>query len=576
MKYLLLSILIITFASSKVIIDLENKGREGSDFLKNAKWVKDKQVKDPIEITNPETQSETNKDTKFTLPENPKEMTGFYTSTPTMKLTLADGTEDLKYNLSSDPNDKCVLLNYPKAKRDAAINCTYSNGYSALTKQLPNRNSKKELSLGRHVISLNQKGSFDVGVIQNGQVVYDESLLSDKDKESLKNFEGLIIKDFFMNPWVYTANAGFIAVLTEDELIIAEYINNDKLELVIPKRNETFSLRDMRMNLTGLKDVLSYHGTDYILVLNDSFYMLTKPQFTWEANNIDKLVIRGEEVALKDINAIVYDIHICITIKGYGLVVMNKENMANVQVFEHKYMIGIVPSSIFLDFGVIIDNQGDESVKEFFIEFKLAGSIQTPDFELNRVFISSQKVKAIQTDLRDYVIMFLMDTGAYIVPRSFNEFNTLPVYVYKNIEHVLDIGFINVVNKDEKLITFSFTKSENSDLITLSKKLTDTESFTCNFKEDKSYLLKISREYLNRSNFKTNKEIISYPVKVTKSQDKKKDDDDKTEGGNTVLIIIIVAVSVVVVLAAIAIVCYIKKKKRQAALMGSGNYQLSA
>jgi hypothetical protein len=183
---------------------------------------------------------------------------------------------------------------------------------------------------------------------------------------------------------------------------------------------------------------------------------------------------------------------------------MNKEYMENVLVFQHTHMIGIVPSDKLFNFGVIIDNQSDESVKEFFIEFHLICSLQCAKCLLNRVFISSQKVKAIQKDFKGYVIMFLIDTGAYIVPRSFHQFNTMPVYVYKNIQHVSDISFINVVNKDEKLITFSLTKSENSDLITLSKKFTDIDSFTCNFKEDKSYLLKISREYLkeNRNNYR--------------------------------------------------------------------------
>jgi hypothetical protein len=54
------------------------------------------------------------------------------------------------------------------------------------------------------------------------------------------------------------------------------YIDKGNLELDIGERNETFSLKDMGMNLTGLKDVLSFHGADYILVLNDSFWMLTK------------------------------------------------------------------------------------------------------------------------------------------------------------------------------------------------------------------------------------------------------------------------------------------------------------
>jgi hypothetical protein len=34
------------------------------------------------------------------------------------------------------------------------------------------------------------------------------------------HFEGLLIKDFFMSRWGDYENAGFIAILTEDQLII--------------------------------------------------------------------------------------------------------------------------------------------------------------------------------------------------------------------------------------------------------------------------------------------------------------------------------------------------------------------
>jgi hypothetical protein len=46
MKYLLLSILLITtqLISTRVIIDLENKGREGSEYIKDLQCVKDKDI----------------------------------------------------------------------------------------------------------------------------------------------------------------------------------------------------------------------------------------------------------------------------------------------------------------------------------------------------------------------------------------------------------------------------------------------------------------------------------------------------------------------------------------------------
>jgi hypothetical protein len=46
--------------------------------------------------------------------------------------------------------------------------------------------------------------------------------------------------------------------------------------------------------------------------------------------------------------------------------------------------------------------------------------------------------------------MFIIDSNAYIVPRSIYGLNALPVYVYKNASHGLRIGFINIANTNKE------------------------------------------------------------------------------------------------------------------------------
>jgi hypothetical protein len=213
MKYLLLSILLITpqLISTRVIIDLENEGREGSEYIKDLQWATDKDIAESKNIPGQTTISEINNEVRFSVPIEPKNIAGGISKdTPTMKLVNADGTgqEGINYSLSQNPSDECLMLNYPEVKSDSDISCTYSNGYSVLTKSFPNKGYKKEISIGKYVIALTQEGKFDVGLIQDNQVFFDNSFQSQFYKEGFKQFENIVIKDFFINPMANAEASG--------------------------------------------------------------------------------------------------------------------------------------------------------------------------------------------------------------------------------------------------------------------------------------------------------------------------------------------------------------------------------
>jgi hypothetical protein len=127
MKYLLLSILLITpqqLISTNVIVDLENKGRQGSEYIKDIQWVTDRGIGQSANIPGQNTISEINNEVRFSVPIEPKNLAGGITKdTPTMKLINVDGRgqDDIKFNLSQSSSDKCLMLNYPVVKSDSGI-----------------------------------------------------------------------------------------------------------------------------------------------------------------------------------------------------------------------------------------------------------------------------------------------------------------------------------------------------------------------------------------------------------------------------------------------------------------------
>jgi hypothetical protein len=334
MKLLLLSILLVTpqLISSRIIIDLENKGREGSEYIKNLQWITDKEIGQSTHKPGQNIMSEIKNQIRFNSPNYEKIAYDITTDIPSMKLTTIDekGEQDMNYSLSQNPSDECFMLNYPETKIDSSVSCTYSNGYSVMTKSFPNKHYKKEISIGRYVIALTQDGKFDIGLIQDGEVYFNNSVQSELYKEGFKQFENITIKDFFIIPTINVQSTGNLWIVTKDKLILIEYQSAAfKIEF---EDKATFPVGDDGLNLTELKQIFSYYSKVHYLIRSVGFYKLTKGTDIWEITFVEKINIKGEEIQLKNYEANLF-IHseLCVAIKGYGLVIFDYDDMLTIK-----------------------------------------------------------------------------------------------------------------------------------------------------------------------------------------------------------------------------------------------------
>jgi hypothetical protein len=263
----------------------------------------------------------------------------------------------------------------------------------------------------------------------------------------------------------------------------------------------------------------------------------------------DKFNIDGQVVELKDIDANITMLIGCISIKGYGVVFFdlnNKEVFETLKVFKHEYTIGIVTTGHSIDnfnVGVLIDNQSDENVKEFFVEltYDSLNSFDKGDIMLSRVFISSEKVQSVQADSLGLVTVFLIGTNAYIVPNSIYGLNNLPIYVYKNTGQSMNIGFIHVNTFQDNVIMFKLVEKENEEdeVVAFHNKPEDIDSFKCAFKKQGNYVTEITKQFLHNDyeinlkytkfSFKINSNIDPKDDKGKKDEDKKRDEDKKKD-----------------------------------------------
>jgi hypothetical protein len=227
------------------------------------------------------------------------------------------------------------------------------------------------------------------------------------------------------------------------------------------------------------------------------------------------LIFKNSEIELKDISANIYLSNrnhkklthqrlffICISIKTFGLIIIDNELMP-LRGFEHKYMDRIITtkhSKGMLNIGVLLDNQNQEGVKEFFIELSVVDDeAGLGEIFLNRVFITSDHVKAVQTDTQGFVAMFLIGTGVYIVPRSIYGSNNSPLYIYRDAYNSDSIKFIHIDTDGKNNIIFRLTNSDEKEnrVISLYTTEEENESFDCRFSEGGNYEAVIKKQYLN-------------------------------------------------------------------------------
>jgi hypothetical protein len=308
---------------------------------------------------------------------------------------------------------------------------------------------------------------------------------------------------------------------------------------------------------------------------------------------------------------------LCVMIKHYGLLLAELDPSDSIKVFKtlkHPYINGILPTKSkqygVFNIGVLVDNQADEDVKEFYFEVAV-NAIVSPKlmkFQLSRVFIASEKVKAVQTNVEGSVTTFLMGSNVYIVPVNIHGLNLLPYYVYTKATDSSNISYVNINTDKVNTIIFKLLKTgeEGDEIITFNNLPADRESFTCQFKKDGNYIASILKHHADIIG-EVKPVFTNYSVKIAppapptpvdpvdpvdpeddkdkkkkKDEDKEKpkpDEDDEEGSGNTTLVVILVVVSIVVVIGIIAVILYVRNKKRQSAsgnLVEAGNYRLQA
>jgi hypothetical protein len=604
MKYLLLLILTLTpqILNKEVTIDFENQCRVGSEYTKQLNWVSEQ----PIDITEGHfsMKQETN-NINFELKASIQGYLNLATGVPS--LLIHKDSVPLNYDFTPKPSDECLLFNYPELKTGSDISCTYTNArYSITSKSFVNKSYKKELAVGHYVVGLTEQGRFEVNDVFRNEFKYrDDHSFMEAFKMNFKQFDQLLIKDFFIGD-LETPSKGIFSILTEEQLLIFKF--QDAHLLIEFEKAESYDLKALDIYLDGLRNVF-YLNTECFAILKNGFYKLTKKSDVWEQKFYDKFNIDGEVVDLVDIDAAINMMIGCISIKGYGLVFFDlseKEDFKTLKTFKHRNTIGIVTTGHSINsfnVGVLIDNQSDENVKEFFLEltFNAINTLDKGDIMLSRILISSEKVESVQTDIQGMATTFLMGSNVYILPRNINGLNSLPIYVYKNASHGKKIGFVgvffNIPDKfssfESKVIMFRLVKHEmeEDEVVAFQNTPENFESFKCNFKKHGSYMAQVTKQTLDLNGnvqLKNTKfSIIIYSDEKTEEEKKKEEEEERRqkdedgnnteESSNTTLIVIIIVVSIIVIVCLIAIVLYLRRKKRLVSdNLVTGNYQLAA
>jgi hypothetical protein len=599
MTYLLLLAFLLSTSqilSKPIIINLDKESRPLSKYFDKLEWIPGGDYKEGDPISNPEKiEIETNKPVKLSVSAFDKHGISLSTEMPFFFINL--GQKSVNYTLTSKPSDECLLLNFPEINDDSGsgIHCTYTNApYTFSVEDHTPVGYKKELSVGKYVIGLTYEGTFEVNTIEGKKLEDGESSDFQGLKIAFKQFEGIFIKDFWIGIGTRDAPSNFAILVEGDKVIVFEYKNAESF-IEFEEKKHTLSYD----GLSGLTKFIFNTNGDRYIILKNGFYILESVGGGFKPYFHSTLTINGKEVELKEIDMIVQYGCAYILIKNQGLVFARFGMYGEVQVvnfFEHKNVIGLAPTAQkhLFDFqvGVLVDNQSNEDVKEFFFELSLNYDGKT--FKISRVFISSEKVRHVQTDVGGSVTMFLLGPNTYIVPRTIYGLNILPIYVYKGAKDSQGIGFININMGKTNTILFRLTKGgkESDQVVSFYNKPDDQESFTCVFKEKGDYRIILNKRHVDDVSGQIKRLSTNYPVSVLDPEDKDKkkptdedkkkpieedkkkpidedkkkpieEDKKKNESNNTVLIVIIVCVLTVVVVGIIGMIWYFRKKRRQ-------------
>jgi hypothetical protein len=577
MKYLLLLTLLLasSILTKKVIIDLDNKDRTGSQYLNQLTELPENIISS-LEIgSETKFNSTINTDITFTV----NDTTTLSSMNADLKITTKD-KETVEYNLTLLPIDNCIYVDFPEKKFEADVNCTYSHGAftDEVTQVETMKSFKKEVAFGRYVLRLTEEGKLEVDIVKGNGLESDNDEEAKVDRKAFEKLEGLVIKDFFIqvrSQWY----GGILLILTEDGHLNAIYYSDLQKQIKLFE-HVSISLNELGINPDEVTNI--YNGTTdgYFVFLKNGFYIVKKDKndFLWEAHLTSRLEYElNTYVDLIDINAIAIEESLkkyaCISIKGFGVVFITfKDGINVISVFKHNHVIGLQPTISLYDtfnVGVLIDNQSDPNVNEFFIELvvNLYDAKEVGIIYLNRVLISSQPVKAVQTDYLNKMLLFAIGTNVYIVPRSIYRINTMPIYIHKSATDAKNIklGFLHVDDsRQNNVVLFRQTIDEaKQELVSLYRKPKDREEFACQFKKEGDYVITISKRYLSLMLDLMNLRDFVYHIHV------------ETAAWGMLLIILLAVGAALIIIGFIFVIACIRYRRRKnaALLMEQANYR---
>jgi hypothetical protein len=572
MKYLLILILILTpqLLANSVIIDLENKGRQGSAFIKNLKQISEQKITQTEKGEDSKLKYTPNSEVKFVL----KETTSLSTNIASLYINTTDN-KPLDYSLTLESSEDTLMPNFPEKKITADINCTYSHGkFTAITSEAKALETfTKELAFGKYVLRLGNNGKLAIGLIKGHNLI-------DNDKEieqeiiAFKQLDRLAIKNIFIQEKLN--DEGYLLVISEEnKLITFNYSNlSSALEL---KKSEEVDFAALGI-ITEVRNIYYMEAQGYMIFLKDGFYKISKNDLDeWEPQLFETLDFEGSPVELKDIQATMIEasttLYGCILIKNTGLIFLQITDEVNVfTTFKHSYIESIDISTVTwdaLNIGVFINNKADENVTEFFAELlvDLSTSSEPNPIYLSRALISSGVVKATQNDWQGKLTMFNIDTNVYIAPRTLFRINNMPIYIYKGVDSErVSFGFLDLNDsRDDSVIMFRLIANDREQVVTLYRKPEDHERYTCKFNTKGQYLVKMVREYLGLTLDHMVLKEFNYSLNIKNpGDDEDGDDKDKKGEESNVLFIVLVSVgSVVAVAILIGVGFYIRYKRRR-------------
>jgi hypothetical protein len=462
-KSLFLTLIVFgSVLNNQFIIDLDNEDRIVSKYLRDLRvtdewgiWIGSPDVEEKIS-----TKIGSQIDIKWTN-------SGLGLTIPSLEIWDNFATTNLDYSLTVFDCQYCSTYDYitEKAVNNANINCAYKHGDFTLTKRKATKIEKEDLKnfiVGDYNIRLvnwNRK----VLVEKNDSEAVDLNEFV-KDSEDLKKTS---IHDMFI---FLHKDTYFLSLVNYNELIVLSFKFDAETGNIKFKFEETIRLTDLGIvDFKEIIQIMFINQPKFFIFVKNGFYIFTKSGNTWNRTFIESL----EKVTLKDINVYAYmqyeSLYAFISVKGVGLIGIDiLADNRQFMFLEHKQIIGIqthqhhptLDNHDVFSLGLLIDNTVDTEVNEFFVELSI--SVSSPvNYNLNRAFISSKIIKAVQTDHDNKITAFLTDDIMYIIPRGHQSLKSFPVYFFDSGLRRSHSDFI-LYRKGEKFI-FLITDLNNSD-----------------------------------------------------------------------------------------------------------------